>query len=706
MKELWRIAQREITVGKRLLWLAAALGVLVPLAVAPTRYYPDVVALVLALALSHGVALLTGAAMLHGPLREGRLGFYFSRPISEAGLWWGKWLGNSALVVLVKTAVLLPAVVWTTMQGTTVGDLLRISALSTALLPLSVLAGHAVAALLSAPGLGRWVNVTVALVAFSFITWCLGLLGDANAAGARYSLAVLAATALVVGVIVGGWQQVRHGRVEAVRGHRAFSRSLWGAVGAVALLGSGFTHWVLNLDPDRMAMARFEAGSQTPWFAATFEGTALQNGVSALLLVHAENGDWHELGRNPGARLPARLSVDGRRAIWTSHIFGPNSLQLDGWFAERQEDGSFATKALPDWLHLGQIGAWELSPSGSRVLDVHYRRPRSRRKELDVRVRVWDVDSETVLMEKWFTVPRLSSNWTPSTRAFWDSETAARLYLVGRDLTLWSVDLKAQAVEKEASVAVGDDGSPIFVSPPSKAAAAARREVRTVGGGVAMVRFSEGGQRVLVGGRLPGKFDGAKRADGSASSSTPRIDGWRSDETYFSLYDAALEGPLWTLEPLTETVTSLQLADDHAFVLTVPQFGFAPSRTNQPRMHVGGEGGWKVRDVPSWGFMGSLEDETVLARHLEGFSAQLVGDRIVRLPEQLAALEPGYVSVGLVSSDSLWSARGGELTSPEIERVLYREVHDDRRWRIHSSLLRYDPRDAAVEPLFSTPKND
>ncbi|MEM1250520.1 MAG: hypothetical protein AAGK22_29415 [Acidobacteriota bacterium] len=700
MREIWRVAAQEVSSGRRLLWAAAAIGIVVPFAVAPTRYQQDVVALVLALALSHGVALLAGAAMIHAPLRQGRLGFYFSRPISEGGLWWGKWAGTSAVALLVKAAMLFPAAAWSTVQGATTGDLLRISMTSAALLPLSVLVGHAVAALLGAPGLQRWINLVLALITVSFTTWCLGLLGDAHALEARYSLVVLLAASLTGGIVLGGWRQVARGRVEASRGHRAFSRSLWLAVGSAALLGSGFTQWVLDLDPDRMALVRFEGGSNTPWFVASFEGMALQNGQSALLLTNAETGEWHELGRNLGARLPARLSDDGRRMIWASEALGPRSMEVKGWFAERGSQGDFGRKPLPNGLDLGQIDVWELSPEGRRVLDVHYRRPPTRPKELDVRVRAWDIETEDVLLEEWFSVPRLSSVWIPSTRAFWDDEESARLFLLGLELTLFSVHVERQSVERSAAITVGDGDSPIIVSNPGLAAEYRRRS-GVMSGGVAMVRFSPGGEQVLVGSRIAPEISETALREGLAAGWQPH-----SKRTHVALYDGRLARRKYSLEPLEEEVMALHLVGDRAVMTSSPHdvgVIFGPGGVGALSLHVGGPHGWEVSGVPSWGVVGDLQTQGLLVLRPDGVSAALQNGQLVAAPGQLVDLDSGYTGVGFDSGWGKtfpWGIDGGETIHPSVSQLLYRATSYERRKMMGHSLVRFDPEQQTVEPLF------
>ena len=224
MREIWRVAVQEVLSGRRFLWAAAAIGVAVPFAVAPTRYDPEVVALVLALALSHGVALLAGAAMIHAPLREGRLGFYFSRPISEGGLWWGKCLGTTGLALLIMVATFAPGLVWTTLQGGATTGLVRMATLSAAALPVSVLVGHAVAAVLGAPGRQRWFNLALGLSFTVLAVLCLSRLTSSSAMTAAVLVVGLFGLALFVGMFVGGCRQVRQGRVEIAR---ATVRTLW-----------------------------------------------------------------------------------------------------------------------------------------------------------------------------------------------------------------------------------------------------------------------------------------------------------------------------------------------------------------------------------------------------------------------------------------------------------------------------------------------
>lgn len=708
MKEVWRIASSDILNGRRLLLASAVLGASLPLVVAPTRYSADVVGLVLALALGHGVALLAGAAMVHAPLREGRLGFYFNRPITEGGLWWGKWLGNALLALLVKSVVLLPAVVWTALQGTATRDLFELSALSAAVLPFSVLAGHTLAALLGAPGLARWVNLALGLSVFSLVTWSSGLLASANAVGALFKFEVWTVLALVIGVLVGGWRQLRQGRVEAARGQRAFSLTLWISVGAAALLGSGFTHWVLNLDPDRMALSRFEAGSQTPWFIASFQGTAWQDGIAALLLVDAETGAWRELDRNPGVHLPARMSSDGQRVLWTSYAMNYRAMskaakfgtapETHAWFMDLSEAGVASRRRLPESLRLSEVDSWELSPEGNRVLDVHFRRPPTRRRELDVRVRVWNVETGDSVLEEWLTVPKLGASWTPSTRVFWNDEETARLFLLGRELTLWSVDVDRHSVERTSSITVGDENSPVITSNPGLAVRYRQRSgVRS--GGVAIVRFSPRGEMVLVGSRVSKDAD---PGSGARTAAGPPL----SKRTYVALYDGRLCERKWSLDPLDDEVTALHLVGEKAIATTTPHdmgVVFGPGGTGSLRLHIGGAEGWDVSDLPAWGVIGDLESLGLLAIRPDGTAAALRDDRLEDLPPGLARLEQGYAGVAFDwgwGRSFPWGIDGGEPIHPKVGQLLFRVMDSERQGTIRRSLLRHNPEHRTVDPLF------
>jgi ABC-type transport system involved in multi-copper enzyme maturation permease subunit len=62
-----------------------------------------------ALALGCVLALLLGATVFGNDLSEGRLGFFFARPVRGLAVWWGKVLAVMALVWMVEIIVLAPA---------------------------------------------------------------------------------------------------------------------------------------------------------------------------------------------------------------------------------------------------------------------------------------------------------------------------------------------------------------------------------------------------------------------------------------------------------------------------------------------------------------------------------------------------------------------------------------------------------------------
>jgi hypothetical protein len=116
MSDTAAIFRREFTARRSLLWAALYIAVLV--VVVP--YLPfishwektdvrDLSSVALALGAGLALSLGLGATFFGRDLSEGRLGFYFERPVRSIAVWLGRFLAVLSLVVLCEVLILLPA---------------------------------------------------------------------------------------------------------------------------------------------------------------------------------------------------------------------------------------------------------------------------------------------------------------------------------------------------------------------------------------------------------------------------------------------------------------------------------------------------------------------------------------------------------------------------------------------------------------------
>jgi hypothetical protein len=116
MSGLWAVLVREIRERRAIPLAALALGILPVIAgsipaltrIGGTDVREDL-AVVLGFAFPVAVALGLGVSVIGRDLAEGRLGFYFSRPISGFALWAGKMGATLILIGASALLVVLPA---------------------------------------------------------------------------------------------------------------------------------------------------------------------------------------------------------------------------------------------------------------------------------------------------------------------------------------------------------------------------------------------------------------------------------------------------------------------------------------------------------------------------------------------------------------------------------------------------------------------
>jgi ABC-type transport system involved in multi-copper enzyme maturation permease subunit len=258
MKNTLAIARREL-LEKRFVFITALAFTLLTLIVpfmpgvhASERRNALVVAsLIFSTGFSVGLAAILGANIIGRELSDGRLSFYFAKPVSPASIWFGKLIAATVMVVVSFAVIILPAslagVGSVVRTWTTFGDALPTMRIVLATAAVFFFLGHV---------LGTFVRSRSAWIAFDFIAaticgialWLVGrslLLGFAVELTKRVSL--IFAIFAGVAIIAAGLWQVAQGRTDRKRSHIELSRFMWVAIGCGLLLVAGFTLWVVSV---------------------------------------------------------------------------------------------------------------------------------------------------------------------------------------------------------------------------------------------------------------------------------------------------------------------------------------------------------------------------------------------------------------------------------------------------------------------------
>lgn len=343
MRGFQAIALREIVERRMLLLLALALGllsVLLPLlpfirkagSVTESR---DLLAWVLACGFSGGLAIVLGASVVGRDLSEGRLGFFFSRPVSGLSLWAGKFAGALLLSAAVAFLTLLPA---TILGGGLLVPILHVGPIyeiglegrveavwlyaSLAALLLFLLAvAHAVSVAIRSRS--AWIALDLAGVCgAALVVLLIGrelLLRWAVMEAARLSLWL--AGGVLLALLAGGAAQVCAGRTDVKRGHRALSLALWLCV-AVCLGAVGFAAArYLDVPAAKLRLVWVSRPPQGEWVSLSGTAHSEKDEFYATFLLNVRTGATIDLGRPAWDNV--EFSPDGKSACWSVPTGGP-----------------------------------------------------------------------------------------------------------------------------------------------------------------------------------------------------------------------------------------------------------------------------------------------------------------------------------------------------------------------------------------------
>ncbi|RLE24899.1 MAG: hypothetical protein DRJ65_09115 [Acidobacteria bacterium] len=364
----------------------------------------ELVAICMALGLGWVLALFLGAGMVGGDLVQGRLGFYFSRPVSGGAIWWGKVVANVLLVFAAELIILLPAFVflganpffafnsanwWVTLDLLTGGSLSMIAGLLIGVPLLLLLVSHAIGIMWRARS--AWMALDAALfVALLMVLW-LRLASLAMEA----PLAVIVISGFFVFSVLAvlflaGWAQVSFGRTDIQRGHRVLSGVLWSGVFVTAVTAIGYGAWIVDAAPDDLDMiVDVDSAPKGPWI--NVYGTAPHRlGFMPQFLFNRVSRDFVRITHCENSSRYLAFSSDGRRAAWVRPVGnGNHQLVYADLGADRatiretlltfddqvslvlSDDGTLV--AIPDWR---QFAVYELETGrlviATRLLEPGY----------------------------------------------------------------------------------------------------------------------------------------------------------------------------------------------------------------------------------------------------------------------------------------------------------------------------------------------
>lgn len=376
MKAFLAIVWREIHERRALLAaaaVAALLPVLAPLLPStgsnPAEDIREAVLLVIAGGLLPIFALLLGVGFIGRDLGEGRLGFYYSQPVSGPTIWFGRLGGVMLLLWAVEMIIVLPTILLSS-------DPIRFFVLGNVLDPFIpnwltpvfhfvasfaiVLVAHAIGIVWRARS--AWLVVdTIALLVVAALGWAavspfLPMVAPEIVVGIGYWVLAW----VIIGLTVAGAVQVAAGRIEPRRCHRFLSVSLWTILVAATGALLAWSVWVRSANLDDVDSVYSAAVSSGEWVVVAGTSPGRFDYVSRFIYNIA---DGRSLAIGPQFNWggpEAKFSADGSTAVWLEAVTVSSwSLLTADLAAERPAPVSSGVALGTDW---GDIA---IAPDGS-----------------------------------------------------------------------------------------------------------------------------------------------------------------------------------------------------------------------------------------------------------------------------------------------------------------------------------------------------
>jgi ABC-type transport system involved in multi-copper enzyme maturation permease subunit len=369
MRHAFVIARRELG-EKRFVALAAAAFAVLPFLLAAIPVIRgrngsgEVIAVgagLLAIGFTGGLALILGGTIVGRDLSEGRLSFYFARPVGAASIWFGKVAGAVALIAGVFAIIVLPA------RIAAAGAWQHSWGRNALLLALAVI-GSAVALFFVAHVIGSFVRSRSAWIGVDFVALSLAGLAvflilrpllDAGAFDATKTLAIAIGSGVAMALIGCGAWQLERGRTDRRRSHTALSQFLWAVIGATLILAGAFVAWMLAAKPSDLKSVEAETQSHGPWVMVTGYARGRMDYHPAFV-YNAETGAYSRFPTRAGREMFTR---DGASIVSGRYDKRTNTLEM-----LRRPVAADAEE--PTGLTLAGIADFNADDDGSRIVST------------------------------------------------------------------------------------------------------------------------------------------------------------------------------------------------------------------------------------------------------------------------------------------------------------------------------------------------
>jgi ABC-type transport system involved in multi-copper enzyme maturation permease subunit len=262
------------------------------------------------------LAVLTGVSFVGRDLSDGRMSFYFSRPVASSSIWFGKLTAGILMVVGCFAVIIAPAWLaagrnWTTFSTMSLGAA-SVTILTWALA--LFLIAHVIGTFARSQSPWIAIDFAAAVVCGVAIRYLVLPLAAGQASVLISKLSIWLAVALVVAIVGGGMWQLEHGRTDRRRNHLALSQFLWATMAVALLIAAAFVAWVVSVRPEDLTSSVFASRSPAGSFMTVAGKTRGRDDYTAAWLMNTEDG--RNIRIDARSAWGVQYTRDGRTVFW------------------------------------------------------------------------------------------------------------------------------------------------------------------------------------------------------------------------------------------------------------------------------------------------------------------------------------------------------------------------------------------------------
>lgn len=272
-------------------------------------------AVLLASGFTIGLGVITGASFVGRDLSDGRMSFYFSRPVGSMSIWFGKLTAGIVMIVgcfgLIAGPARLVGDAWKGVWNLTFS---QIAALVLTIALSLFLIAHVIGTFARSRSPLIAADFAAAVVCGVAIRFLVLPLAAGLASTLIKWLLISLAVALAVAIIGGGAWQLERGRTDRRRNHLALSQFLWSVMAVALLVATAYVVWVVSAQPADITNDVVASRSPGGPFVTIAGKTRARGDYTAAWVMNTDDG------RN--IRIDARSSWgvqytrDGHSVFW------------------------------------------------------------------------------------------------------------------------------------------------------------------------------------------------------------------------------------------------------------------------------------------------------------------------------------------------------------------------------------------------------